>query len=197
MKTFPGLLLFFLPLFCGNSALLAEGAPGNDSAEARAKICWLWEHFREFPPTEEKLQEWEQLYPQLDREDLEACDETGDKVLKELRAADPERGARLIAALDRAREKRRESLRSRAVTLEESSESRAKICYLFGFFQKNPVPPGKTFSLQELYGRMLESDRLAVDLWVEKAIAEVRAADAPKAGEMAAIFSGMRNAGKK
>ena len=197
MRIFAALFLLFLPLGCGNGSPLPGESPGKESAEARAKISWLWSHFREFPPTEEKLQEWKELYPKLDREDLEACDETADKVLKELRAVDPDRAARLSAALDSARENRQESLGSRAVTLEESSESRAKICYLFGYFQKNPVSPGKIFSLQELYGRMLESDRLAVDLWVEKAIAEVRAADAPKAEELAAIFSGMRNGGNK
>lgn len=173
---------------------MGETASPAESREARAKICWLWEHFRDVPAPREKLEEWTILYPRLDREDLEACDELGAKILEEIRTGDPERYAFLSSAQTLAHEKRREKLRSVAVTQEESTDSRARICFLFDHFRTHPVAPGKLFSLEEMYERMLEGDRMAVDGHMEKGIREARGEGAAKAEELSAILGKMKAA---
>ena len=166
------------------------------SAEARAKVAWLWEYFRENPPAPDKLAEISVLYPQLDLEGAEACDGLAFATLAIWQGKSPDQAARLAAALSEAHAARRAAARERPVTPEESTEARSKICYLFDRFVETGPARSKVPILVEMFQRMTTEDINAVVKRVTSQIDELSATEATRADELQAILQTMQDEGE-
>lgn len=191
-------LLFFAAFIACAPAtplLHADEAQDADSAQARAKICWLWDYLADHAAIAEKTSELRELYPVLNREDMEACDAKAFEKLSQWRTRDPALARELAAVLRDLHGVRRESLRGKPVTEAESTESRAKISYLIDFFLQNGVAPSKIPSLVEMHGRMTPSDRREVEARINKQIAGLQESQTARAGELAALLKTMQEEG--
>jgi hypothetical protein len=165
---------------------------GADSAEVRKKVAWLWDFFRDNPVQEEKETEMTRLYGQLNREDLEASDAQGTEIMGRLASSDPGKAARLQALWGRVHAERLQAIRAKKPSLDDSTDARAKLCFLMDHFRENPVVASKVPSMVELYALLLEDDRLAVDQRAEKVLLEKAAFPSSGAEELQAALAQMR-----
>ena len=168
---------------------------GDQTEEARAKVAWLWDHFRENNPTADKMAEITRLYPQLDLEGAEACDGLAFATLAAWQAKDPVQAARLADSLSEAHAARRATARERPVTPEESAQARSKICFLFDRFLETGASRSKVPVLVEMYTRLTTYDRSAVDNRLAGQLAGLRDNDTARADELQAILATVQEEG--
>lgn len=162
------------------------------SAVASKKIAWLWDFFRDNPTLAEKEAEMVVLYQELGREDLEASDAQGMEVIAGLASANPQKSARLQALFDRVHQDRLKVIRKKSPLPEDSTDARAKLCFLIDHFRKNSVVASKVPSMVELYALLLTDDRTAVDLYAERAIRELGSSQPGRAKEIKGLIQQMQ-----